>query len=93
MPVKYPRLAAGSAAEQVDTYIKREKHQVGLPKNLRKPSVIKTLEPVTEWFLIQAGAIVHRGTKKGCMDALVSYRRLKPKDTTEMFLAHGLKVI
>jgi len=93
MPVRYPRPPAGAMAEQIDTYVKKESHQEELAKSVRKPSVTKAVEPVTEWFLIKAGIVSHRGTKKGCMDALVSYRRLKPKDTTEMFLAHGLKVI
>jgi len=110
MPVKYPRPAAGAVAEQTDTYVKKEKHQVELTKNLRKPSVTKAKEPVTDWFILQAGddpgpgdgtewvwrndfKSIHRGTRKECLDYIVTYKRKNPKDTTEMFLAHGLKVI
>ena len=104
MPVKYPRPAAGTEAAKTDNYSKREKNETAKAHSVRKPKIYRPTEPVTGWFLLQSGEpeasprhndfkAIHRGTKKECMDALVSYVRNNPNLTNEVFLAHGLKII
>ena len=96
MPVRYPRPKAGSKAEEVDSYTKRDKHQTILAKSARKPQVLRAVEAVSLWFLLKAGIepeVMKQGTQKECLDALVIYKRENPKDRSKVFVAHGVQIV
>lgn len=94
------RRPGGTQAKFADGMLKHEKSKAEAAQNVRKPSIERPIDPVTEWFVLQSTygpiksfiKVVCQGTKKACLSYIVTFQRENPLDESELFLAHGLKI-